>query len=112
MDNNDNADLDVVFLLEVNHLDSAEARDVRMLLVKVLGEVFIFYFTVIDWRQGVNVSVLLRSNGVAISVIVNVVKLIIVLQLFARVRILLQPSENAVKKEEKLLNNPPVIRLF
>ena len=56
--------------------------------------------------------VFLRYYGVTISVIVNVVKLIIVLQLFARVRILLQPSENAVKKEEKLLNNPPVIRLF
>ena len=107
-----NADLDVVFLLEVYHLDPAEAGDVRMLLVKVLGEVFVLYFTVINRRQGVNVSVLLRSYGVTISVIVNVVKLIIVLQLFTRIRILLQPSETAVKREDKLRYYPPVIRLF
>ena len=82
-------------------MDPAEAGDVRMLLVKVLGEVFIFNFTVINRRQGVNVSVLLRSYGVTISVIVNVVKLIIIFQLFTRIRILLQPSENAVKRGEK-----------
>ena len=71
--------LDVVLLLEVNHLDPAQTRDVRMLLVKVLGEVLIFYFTVINRRQGVNVSVLLGSDGVTIGVIVNVVKPIIFL---------------------------------
>ena len=107
-----NADLDVVFLLEVYHLDPAEAGDVRMLLVKVLGEVFVLYFTVINRRQGVNVSVLLRSYGVTISVIVNVVKLIVVLQLFTPIRILLQPSETEVKGKENLRYYPPVIRLF
>ena len=68
-----------MLLLEVNHLDPAQTRDVRMLLVKVLGEVLIFYFTVIDRRQGVNVSVLLGSDGVTIGIVFNVVKLIIIL---------------------------------
>ena len=81
-----------MLLLEVNHLDPAQARNVRMLLVKVLGEGLILHFTVIDWRQRVNVSVLLWGDGITICIIVNVVKLIIVLQLFASVRVLLQPS--------------------
>ena len=68
-----------MLLLEVNNLDPAQTRDVRVFLVKVLGEVLIFYFTVINRRQGVNVSVLLGSDGVTIGIIVDVVKLIIIL---------------------------------
>ena len=85
-------------------MDPAQARDIRMLLVKVLGEGLVFNFTVIDWRQRVNVSVLLRGDGIPISIIVNVVKIIIVLQLFASVRILLQPSAIGREKKGKLLD--------
>ena len=68
--------LDIVLLLEVDHLDPAQARDVWVLLVKVLGEGLILHFTVIDWRQRVNVSVLLWGDGISVSIIVNVVKLL------------------------------------
>ena len=93
-------------------MDPAQARDIRMLLVKVLGEGLVFHLTGIDWRQRVNVSVLLRGDGIPISIIVNVVKIIIVLQLFASVRILLQPSAIRRRKKGKFSDSQPVIRLF
>ena len=46
-------------------------------------------------------SILLRSNGVSICIIINVVKLVIIIQLFSSVRILLQPSSHECKNKEK-----------
>ena len=60
--------------------------------------VLVLNLTVHYRGQRVYVFVLLRSDGVTIRVIIYVVQLIIILQLFASVGILLQPSGNEVKE--------------
>ena len=90
--------LHVVLLLQVDHLDPAQAADVGVLLVEVLGEVLVLNLTVHYRGQRVYVLVLLRSDGVTIRVVIYVVQLIIILKLFASVGILLQPSGYQVKE--------------
>ena len=64
-----------------------------MLFIEIFGEVFIFNVGMIDGGKRVNVFVLFGSNWIAISVIINQVKLVIVIKLFSSIWILFKPPK-------------------
>ena len=69
-----------------------------MLFIEILSKWLVLDLLVVNLVQRVDVFVLLRGYRVSVSVVVDVVQLVIILDLLSCVRILLKPPEIIIYK--------------